>query len=207
MFLGPGRAVILSCGLSLLAPAVAAAQTIHGGVKGGIALSDLSNLREALDAPSDLDVNTRFGVAVGPFVSFEVNDHFAIQPELLFMTKGATATDGSGELRVKLNYLDIPVLAVIRPARNNPFYLFVGPSVNFNVSAKVEEANGTTNEEDIKDDVKDTEVGLVFGAGVSIRNFLVEGRYAAGLTNIVDDPDIDETVRNRGFTILVGVRF
>ena len=101
MFLGPGRAVILSCGLSLLAPAVAATQTIHGGVKGGIALSDLSNLREALDAPSDLDVNTRFGVAVGPFVSIEVNDHFAIQPELLFMTKGATATDGSGELRVK----------------------------------------------------------------------------------------------------------
>jgi len=170
------RIVILGGGMSLLLSAVSSARAVHGGVKGGVAFSNLSNLREALDAPSDVDINTRVGVVVGPFVSFDVSELFAIQPELLFVTKGATAADESGELRATLNYIDVPILARIRPARMHPFYVLLGPSVNFNVSAKAEEANGATNEEDIKDDVKNAEVGPVFGAGVGLRNFRVEGR-------------------------------
>ena len=202
------RVVTLGCAVALLAPAIAAAQTIRGGVKGGIAFSDLSNLSDALGLPDGVDINMRTGWLLGGFVLFDINDQLAIQPEVLYAAKGATATDGTNELRIKLDYVDVPVLLRVTPVANHPFYLLVGPSINFNVSAKVESADDAgSTEDDVKEDVNGTEFGLVVGAGVTIGNFLVEGRYIAGLSNIADRPQNDESVRNRGFAFLAGVRF
>jgi hypothetical protein len=205
---GFGRVVVLSSAVSLLAPAVAAAQDVRVGVLGGIVFSNLANLTDAVDfGASSVDVKWRTGAVVGPFVSIGVNDKLAIQPEVLFATKGATATDGINELRIQLSYVDIPILARVTPAPDKPFYFLVGPSVNFNTSATAVDLVPEEMEEDIKDDIKGTEFGLVFGAGVTIRRFLLEGRYIAGLSNIADNPDIVESVRNRGIAILAGVRF
>jgi hypothetical protein len=188
-------------------PAVAAAQSVRGGVQGGLAFSNLSNLENAIDFGGPVDIGTRRGIVVGAFVTFEISDTFAVQPEVLFVAQGATPTDGSNELRIKLGYVDIPILARFTPVRNSPFYVVVGPSVNFNVSATAVDVVPAETEEDIKDDVKAAEFGLMFGAGLSIRRFFVEGRYLAGLTDITDDPDFDASVRNRAFAILVGARF
>ena len=89
-------------------PAGAAAQTVRGGVQGGLASSNLSNLENAIDFGGPVDIGTRRGVVVGGFVTFEMRDNFAVQPEVLFVTKGATPTDGRNELRIKLGYIDIP---------------------------------------------------------------------------------------------------
>jgi hypothetical protein len=55
--------------------------------------------------------------------------------------------------------------------------------------------------------LESVELGLVFGAGIELRRWHFEGRYSAGLTSIADDPSLTAEVRNRGFTILAGVRF
>lgn len=202
------RVGLMMCGISFLAPTLTGAQEVHGGVLGGIAFSNLSNLTEAIDfGGSSVDVKRRTGVVVGPFVSIDLNERFAVQPEVLFATKGATVTDGLNEARIELSYIDIPVLARFTPAPGNPFYVVIGPSVNFNVSATLVDVVPAETEEDIGEDVKDVEFGIVFGAGVGFRRFFAEGRYIAGLSNIADDPDIDVSVRNRSFVILAGVRF
>jgi hypothetical protein len=72
---------------------------------------------------------------------------------MLFVAKGATPTDGSNELRIKLGYIDIPILARFTPGRNRPFYVLVGPSLNFNVSATAVDVV-PAEKEDIKDDIK-----------------------------------------------------
>jgi hypothetical protein len=92
------------------------------------------------------------------------------------------------------------------------FYFLFGPSLNVNVSAKTIDVVPTGAKEDIKDDIRNTEFGLVFGAGVNRRIFLLEARYSAGLTDIADSPRITGVritapVRNRAVAILVGVRF
>lgn len=197
------RVFVLSCGLSLLVPGASAAQ-VHAGVQGGIAFSNLSNLRNAVDFGGPVDLNARTGVIVGPFLRFAINDNVAVQTEALFAARGATATDGTNELRIKLSYVDIPIVARYRPAEDTPFYVLVGPSVNFNVSAKAVDVVPAESELDI--DIKTAEVALVFGAGVSIHRYFVEGRYLAGLTDISDDPNLDAPVRNRGFSILMGAR-
>jgi hypothetical protein len=200
------RVFILGCGLSVLAPAASTAQ-VHGGLQGGVGFSSLSNLRNAIDFGGAVDINARTGVLLGPFVSFGINDTFALQTEVLFVTRGATATDGSNELRIKLGYVDIPILARLRPAGGKPLYVLLGPSVNFRVSAKAVDVVPVEAEQDIKDDIRTAEFALVFAAGVSIRKCFLEGRYVAGLSNIAADPDIHATVRNRVFAILVGARF
>ena len=201
------RVGLMICGVSLLVPTMTAAQEVHGGVLGGIAFSNLSNLTDAIDFGDSVDIKRRTGVAVGPCVSIDLNDRLAVQPEMLFVTKGATATDGLNELRIELSYIDIPILARFTPAPGNPFYFVIGPSVNFNVSAKVVDVVPAEAEEDIKEDIKDAEFAVVFGAGLGLRRFFAEGRYIAGLSNIADDPDIDVSVKNRSFVILAGVRF
>jgi hypothetical protein len=200
------RVFILSCGLSLFVPSASSAQT-DVGLKGGIAFSNLSNLRDAIDFGGAVDINARKGVVLGPFVSVGISDSFAVQAEALFAARGATATDGRNELRIELGYVDVPILARFTPAANRPFYVLVGPSVNLNVSAKAVDVVPVEAEEDIKDDIKTAELALVFGAGLNLHRGFVEGRYVAGLTSISADPDIDAAVRNRGFAILVGVRF
>jgi hypothetical protein len=199
---------MVMCGISVFVPAVTAAQDVRGGVLGGIAFSNLSNLTEAIDfGSSDVDIKRRTGVVVGAFVSIDVNDRFAVQPEVLYVMKGATATDGVNEARIELSYIDIPILARFTPSPGNPFYVVAGPSVNFNVSAKLVDVVPADVEVDIDEDVKDVEFGVVLGAGLGFGRFFTEGRYVAGVSNIADDPEIDASVRNRSFVILAGVRF
>lgn len=78
--------------------------------------------------------------------------------------------------------------------------------MNFNVSAKL--VSDGEEDVDIKDDIETFEAGFVLGVGFQMSNFLVEGRYAEGLTDIAKDPDPeDDPYRNRSFAIMVGVRF
>jgi hypothetical protein len=185
----------------------AAAQGIEGGVHGGVTFSNLSNLENAIDFGGPVDVKSRTGVVIGPFVAFPINDMLALQVEALYATKGATPTDGTNELRIRLGYLDLPVLLRVATPSTQRFFFVFGPSFNFNTSAKTIDILPVREEEDVKDQIRDAEFGLVFGGGVMLKAFLVEGRYSAGLTNIGDTPLLTASIRNRSFAILAGVRF
>jgi hypothetical protein len=199
-------AAIIALGIVCL-PGPAAAQGVEGGVLGGVTFSNLSNLRNAIDFGGPVDVNKRTGVVIGPFVAFPINEILALQVEALYATKGATPTDGTNELKIRLAYLDFPVLLRLATPSTQRFYFLFGPSVNINVSATTIDVIPSGAKEDIKDEIHNAEFGLVFGAGVTLGHFLVEGRYSAGLTDIADDPQITASVRNRAFAILAGVRF
>jgi hypothetical protein len=199
-------AALIGVGI-LLAPGSGAAQGVRAGVLGGVTFSNLSNLRNAIDFGGPVDIKSRTGVMIGPFVAFPMNETVALQVEALYATKGATPTDGTNEVEIKLAYVDLPFLLCIAPRSIRRFHFLIGPSVNFNVSAKTIDVIPTEVEEDVKDEIQNAEFGLVFGAGVTLRRLLVEGRYSAGLTDIADTPQVSAAIRNRAFTMLVGLRF
>jgi hypothetical protein len=106
----------------------------------------------------------------------------------------------------------VPILLRLAPSRARPLYVLLGPSINFNVSAKTTDVVPSGVEEDVKEVIRNAEFGLVFGAGVAAKRALVEARYSAGLTDIVGDRaaaaiSIDAPIRNRAFAILAGIRF
>jgi hypothetical protein len=134
----------------------------------------------------------------------------AFQPEALYAQKGMHGRDPIGAadfFEVRTDYLDVPMLLRLQRSSGRGVYAIAGPSVNFNLAAKIVD-EGVDDEIDIKDDAEKVEVGLVVGLGMQWSTFLLEGRYAEGLTNIAKGLDpAEDPYRNRAFAIMVGVRF
>ena len=188
----------------------AAGQTVRGGIKGGLSLADIPVLTESFKDEGAVDLRYRYGVIVGGFATIRLADWVAFQPEALYTQKGMHGRDPSGAddvFEARVDYVDVPMLIRLQPSSGRGVYAVAGPSVNFNIAAKLVD-EGDNDETDIKDDIESVEVGLVVGVGLQLSKFLVEGRYAEGLTNIAKDPDPEEdSYRNRSFAIMVGVRF
>ena len=208
MTLKPALVVVLLLGVGT-SPAIAQGTT--GGVKGGVNLATIPEIASAV-GETDLDTSMRTALAIGGFVAFAVGERFDIQPEVFYVQKGirfeGSAGPFPGDATVKLDYIEVPVLAVYRFAadRRSTGYLLAGPAFAFNTSARVS-TSGTDEEPEIDDQVKDSEVSLIFGGGFSFGRLLAEARWTEGLTAINDESAFIEDVRNRAVTILLGVRF
>jgi hypothetical protein len=140
-------------------------------------------------------------------VTFAVTPTLSVRTEMLLTPKGASPTDGTNELQIKLHYLDVPVLIQWRPSRATPLYVLIGPSMNVNVRATTVDRIPAETIDDIRDEIRNVELGVVLGGGLSVGRCFTEGRYGVGLTNISRSPNLTAPVRTRGVTILAGVRF
>jgi Outer membrane protein beta-barrel domain len=155
---------------------------MRAGVKGGLNVSNLY-----IDDIND--ENARYGFNIGVYGQVLSSDVFAIQPELLFSTKGSKATyDGLIDQTVKynLNYLDLPVLAVFKLGKSAEIH--VGPYasylLNANISYSGDVANGV--DEVNKDNLKSFDYGLIGGFGINFGALQVGARYNYGLVKIAD---------------------
>lgn len=205
--------VVVACALALV-PSGAVAQSVGGGVKAGVALGDVPKISEEVDDLQIVDTTYRTGFAVGGFIAWRFDSGFAIQPEVLYTQKGVKVTAReagvSADLRVKTDFLDVPVLARYTFGKVVRGYVFAGPSFDFKMSAKMEvKALGTSEEEDLSEDVESFEFAFVFGGGVEFGPVLLEARWSEGLTDLgkeaAGEPSVD--IKSRTFLILGGLRF
>lgn len=174
-------AVILFLFSSLLIAESAQAQDDRRmGIKGGL---NATNIYQ-----NDInDENARFGFNLGLYGQILSSDVFAIQPELLYSTKGAR-WDYSGtidqSIDFNINYLDLPVLAVFKLGETAEIH--AGPYVGYLLSAKVKYdgdlANGTDDID--RDDLNTVDYGLVGGLGLNFGAMQVGARYNYGLAKI-----------------------
>ena len=198
--------------LALCGATTATAQEAAFGVKGGI---NFSNLKFDGDSV-DVNLDQRTGFVGGLFIVWPASGTLALQTEFLYSQKGATFDEEGLEEKVSLDYIDIPVLLRMssRPAKAS-FHAIAGPSFGFKTRARSKSSfEGESHEEDIGDEVETFDLGLVLGAGLDFGRMTIDGRYTWGLTDIskesvddVQDPGDDVKVKNRVFTVMVGVRF
>lgn len=179
-------------------------QGMQLGLKAGVNFSNLVG--------DDIEgAESKTGFVGGLFFMYQFNKLFAIQPEAYYTMKGATDEQvilgETADLTISLDYIEIPILfKVLIPIENSPIRpsVFVGPYVGFNSTAKAKlEYMGDSQEEDIED-VKSTDFGLVFGAGlgfpVGTNEVGVDFRYGLGLTTL-DDSAEEADVKNSVFNI------
>ncbi|MGE0552193.1 MAG: porin family protein [Gemmatimonadales bacterium] len=199
--------------LALVPAALSAQKPIRVGPVIGLNLADVrvSNLDEATD------INRRNGFLFGGFANFEVSRRFAIQPELLYSQQGAEipVEDGISGV-VKLDYIQIPVLAQLRFPSSGaavPF-LIAGPAIGFKASCKVKADAGAISAEFDCDDpdedfipFKSTDLSGVLGLGVEVSGLTISARYTHGFSNINNEAGALEKVRNRVFSVAVGFGF
>jgi Outer membrane protein beta-barrel domain len=190
----------------LLAGSAAAIDMIHAGVKGGMTVANMSA------DPSDSELaDSRSGMALGGWVGIPLGmTPFTIQPEALFTMKGDSEASGGVTGTMKLDYIEIPVLAKASflPAAAAKPSLFFGPALAYNLSAKsTMEGSGTSAELDVKDSMKSVDFSLVVGGGVEFpfaggaKSLGIDLRYTHGLTNTIDG-DTGAEAKNKTISIM-----
>jgi opacity protein-like surface antigen len=180
------KKIILSA-VAVFAFGFANAQDVKFGAKVALNVASLSGDIE--------NVSSLVGFQVGGFAEIKVSEKFAVQPELMFSTQGASSDDGD----ITLNYLNIPVMAKYYVAKS--FSLEAGPQIGFLLSAK-------SDGEDMKDETSSTDFGFNFGAGYDFTENLSAGlRYNLGLSNLIDVEGFDGTAKNGVFSVALGYKF
>lgn len=180
-----------------LSSASVSAQGLTGGLKAGMNIANIYG-----DDVEDV-WDPKIGICVGGFITYSINDIFAIQPELLLSIKGSKAEEEilgeTVKTTMSLTYLEIPVLAKLGP-------LFVGPSLAIKLSGKRKIDSAKADIENLKS----TDFGLVFGGGVDFDlgpgKLTVDARYTLGLATIYE-PEVETDVKNVVISIMVGYSF
>ena len=188
----------------LVSAATAQAQGISGGVRAGVNLANLSFSSET----EVTDAKNLTGFVAGLFVTVPVNGFVAFQPEVLFSMQGTRFTDAGESAKIKIDYVQTPLLLRFKPGAKSPIGVLVGPTLGFKNSAKIEIPGAPVGFSDgFEDDIKGFDLGLVTGVAVDLGPLVLDGRYTWGLTNIAKDSEDPGTAKNRVFSATIGIRF
>ena len=201
--------------LSVAVPVVQAQISI--GPMAGVSIYTFTGSdAEIFDADLSTSKSSRVGFLGGAFAEFEFGNVFALEPQLLWVQKGAkynvnlTDGTGSGSATVKLDYIQFPVLlkAEYRQAgKDFAPSLFVGPAVAFKTSCKITaEADGVSASDDCASDaISSTDWSLIFGLGFEFKRFEFQARYDLGLSSVSQDSAVDIKNGGWGFTLGYGI--
>lgn len=187
---------------------------IHGGVKGGLTMAKMN-----LDLPSGLNSVMKLGFYGGGFLVIG-KGLFRFQPELLYVQKGVTV-DSTGTLayaRGTYNYLELPLTAriVIGINKVNVYfnvggyagYWLNGKTTTYAPNIQTASYETTTETYTFHDDYDNRfDAGLVFGVGVKVLFFFVEGRYSMGLVNSRKEGPQKDNSKLSYFGVALGVQF
>jgi hypothetical protein len=193
-----------TCGLALagalLWPAAARAQEIKAGFSS--ATISFATGSDSQDLPGG---SRSQGLVGGVAFLLPGNKDGGIQVEVLLHQKGVRNLLRQDD-RIRLTYLEVPVLLHVDFARQGRSNLYVvgGVAPAFNLRASYED-DGVT--EDIKHDIERFDLGISAGLGFERRPLTLEARYTWGLRSVFQDGDLDGTFKNRTLAVMAGIRF
>jgi Outer membrane protein beta-barrel domain len=161
------------------------AQLLKIGMKAGLNYANFSGTSIQTDAITSYHA--------GLVSEIKLLEKFAIQPELLYTTQGATYENAGSEFKNELGYIAIPVLAKIYLSKS--ISLELGPQASFLLSEK--------NNFDVEDP---NTFEFAIDAGLSLKitkSIFIQGRYVLGLTDISPNAD----AKNSVFQLSAGLMF
>lgn len=190
-------AVCLSCSVMVMAQ-----PSLHLGIKGGANMTKIDG-----EQYSD---GFRFNYYIGPYLELQLTKGFGIQPEVLFTQSSSRTGSNFSDVydqfgsefnnhEIKLNYLNIPVLANIH--LSNALILQLGPQYGILMN------NHKSLVQNGKDAFKSGDLSGVGGLWLNLPLGLsISGRYVIGLSDI-KDVSHDEKWSSEAIQLGVGFRF
>jgi len=179
------------------------------GLKGGVNFSNLYI--------SDVDdENMKLGFNLGAYYRSDITNFLAIQPELIITQKGSEVQyesflGGSGKYRFNLNYLQVPVLGVVKLGNLN---VQAGPYFSLLASANVKDVNSDGTISSIseldRDDFNTLDTGLSAGVAFDFENGMLGVRYDYGFQEIGNSnaaANATENSKNSALQYYVGFDF
>jgi hypothetical protein len=189
------KKIFLAISMVALFAAGASAQSISGGAKAGVNLANLNG-----DDVEDTDM--KIGYHIGGYVNIGISEALSVQPELLFNSVGAKASEDGYDGTYNFNYISVPIMLMYSFGNVN---IQAGPQIGLLTSAKLKvEGNGESEEIDYKDFLKSSDFGFNIGLGANFGKVNAAARYCIGLSNIADGDDAD--VKNGVIQLSLGVK-
>ena len=183
---------------------------------GTLSLKPMAGMTIANVVGDDADGNEmKIGLVAGADLIYQVSNRFALSGGLLYALQGCKM-DGVGDPKLKLDYLNVPLLGNLYVAKG--LALKAGVQLGFLMSAKASASeSGVSADLDVKDAFNTFDLSIPVGISYDINNsFVIEGRYNFGMTKIMkksgsfmgehfDGNDID--VRNSVIQLTLGYKF
>jgi Outer membrane protein beta-barrel domain len=171
--------IVLSCMTSMMS----FSQSLKFGVKAGLNYTNTTGSEIKTDAITNYHA--------GLVAKLSLTKSFAIQPELMYSTQGATYKTATKDFENKLGYITIPVMLQVNISES--LMLELGPQAGFLLSEK--------NKFDANDS-KTFDFTANVGLGLKITESLfAQARYGYGLTDI----KTDSKFRNSVFQLSAGI--
>ena len=161
---------------------------------------NIANITDADDA------DPRIGLAAGAEFEYGLTDNIGLSAGVLYSMQGAKATEDGADCTLKLDYLNVPILANFYVAKGFAVKLGVQPGFKLSSKAKVK-VSGTSVEVDANDiegvNIKSIDLSIPVGLSYQYQNIVFDARYNWGVTKIIEDSDSKHSV----FQITVGYKF
>lgn len=163
---------------------------------------------------TDGNGDPRIGLVAGGEVEYQVTDMVSVTAGALYSMQGAKDKTDGITTTVKMDYVNVPILANVYVAKGLAVKLGIQPG--FNVNAKVNaEGYGREVSVDIKDAIKTVDISIPVGISYEYMNFVIDARYNWGLTNVSKNKTLvfgDENIdfggkgKNSVFQITLGYK-
>ena len=205
--------LLLALGFLAMTPAFSQEQNVtRVGVKGGV---NFSNFRIGDEFA---DNNIKAGLNLGLFFKMPVSDAVAIQPEILYSSKGSKLEydnfiQGEGEYRFNFNYLELPIMGVF--SLGDHFNIQAGPYIAYLTSVNIKDMKENGSIQGVNDlnekNFNRFDYGLAAGIGADFNGFIAGVRYNYGLNEVGDSGSLSGQIlndsRNSVATVYVGFGF
>lgn len=157
------------------------------------------------DASAGENYKSRTGFHAGAFALVKLAK-FGIQPEVIFSQQGSTVSFDNEDLHANYSYLNIPIIVKLYLVAG--LNLQAGPQFGFVTKADQEFVDdlGNVTKENIKDEMKKSDVSAALGAGWDLPfGLTVDARYNLGLSKLYSDSAAPEA-KNQVFQVSLGYK-
>lgn len=132
---------------------------------------------------TDGNGDPRIGLVAGGEVEYQATDMVSITAGALYSMQGAKDKTDGITTTVKMDYVNVPILANVYVAKGLAVKLGIQPGFNVNAKANAE-GYGREVSVDIKDAIKTVDISIPVGISYEYMNFVIDARYNWGLTNV-----------------------
>lgn len=165
------------------------------------------DVRNASGGKIEGEVTLGFGF--GALLGFNFSNHFGVQGEVIYSSLAQKYTERELERRVKLKYVNIPLLLSLNTGKTNPvnFNIVAGPQLGIRVGSSLITSgdNGIDNPNAVLS-AKKGDIGFAFGAGIDFglntaRTIRLAMGYR-GVRGLLDISDNSKTITTDSYYLL-----
>ena len=146
----------------------------------------------------------RVGLVVGAELEYQATDVFAISGGLLYSQQGAKMNDMDIDGTMKLDYINVPILANFYVAKGFAFKAGIQPGFNVNDKAKAS-GSGASVEMGLGDLSKGFVLAVPIGLSYEFSNIQLDARFNWGVTHAISDSY--DSCNSNAFMITLGYKF